>query len=154
MHQRSVASHTIRVQAPIDQCQRFFTPAGEELWVEGWRPTYLIPSDGRTEAGMVFTSGEGETYTIWTLLDFDTEAHYARYSRVTPATRTGLVEVHCKASADGGTDVAVTYTMTAVNQGGLSSLEAYRGQAFVNMIEDWKQKIDAMLPSLLTASIR
>jgi hypothetical protein len=132
MHQRSVASHTIRVQAPIDQCQRFFTPAGEELWVEGWRPTY----------------------TIWTLLDFDTEAHYARYSRVTPATRTGLVEVHCKASADGGTDVAVTYTMTAVNQGGLSSLDAYRGQAFVNMIEDWKQKIDAVLPRLLTASIR
>jgi hypothetical protein len=154
MHRRSVASHTIRIRAPIDRCQRFFTPAGEELWVDGWRPTYLYPADGRTEPGMVFTTGEGDAFTIWTLLDFNTTTHYARYARVTPTTRTGLVEVRCNASEDGGTDVEVTYAMTALSQEGVNALEAYEGQSFVNMIKGWKVDIDARLPTLLITSIR
>lgn len=31
--------------------------------------------DGRTEAGMVFTTGSGADFTIWCLADFDTHAH-------------------------------------------------------------------------------
>ncbi len=30
--------HRIRIAAPADKAFMFFTPAGEELWVAGWRP--------------------------------------------------------------------------------------------------------------------
>ena len=60
MPQHTSATHRIRIAAPIAQCHRFFTPAGEELWVDGWSPTYAYPPTGTTESGMVFTTGSGE----------------------------------------------------------------------------------------------
>ncbi len=148
------ASHTIRIAAPIGQCQLFFTAAGEELWVDGWSPSYLHPQDGRTVPGLVFTTGTGEDYTIWNMVDFDTVRHYARFSRVTPALRSGTVEVQCLAVSDASTDVTVTYTLTALTSKGSESLAAFEGPAFVAMIEEWKQAIDGKLPGLLAAQIR
>lgn len=154
MTERSTASHTIEIAAPVDQCQRFFTPAGEELWVDGWQPDYLHPQDGRTEAGMVFTTGSGADFTIWSLADFDTQAHYARYVRVTPASRTGFVEVRCTAAGAASTWVEVTYVLTALSAEGARMLEGFRGEAFAAMIDGWKRSIDARLPALLEARIR
>jgi hypothetical protein len=154
MNKRSIASHTIRIAAPISQCQRFFTPAGEELWVNGWNPAYRWPSDGCTEQGMVFTTGIGDDYTIWSLVDFDTERHYARYSRVTPSSRSGFVEVRCKAEGAHLTAVEVTYTLTALTPAGAEALKAFEGEAFNAMIEQWKSLIDSKLPQLLAANIR
>jgi hypothetical protein len=151
---RSRASHTILIDAPVAQCQRFFTPAGEEAWIDDWRPTYLCPEDGRTEPGMVFTTGTGDDHTIWTVVDFDTERHVARYARVTPATRCGMVEIRCTPMGDRSTRVTVTYTLTALTVAGEKVLEAFEGPAFVAMIEQWKTLIDARLPQLLNASIR
>ncbi len=154
MNQHTTASHTIHIDAPVGPCQRFFTPAGEELWVDGWQPRYLWPSDGRTEKGMVFTTGEGEDFTIWSLLDFETQPHYARYSRVTPASRSGWVEVHCVAEGPQATAVTVRYTMTALHEAAASTLSAYEGASFVKMIDEWRELIHAKLPLLLAASIR
>lgn len=154
MSKRCTATHTIRIAAPVGTCQRFFTPAGEELWVDGWRPNYQFPEDGRTEPGMVFTTGSGDDFTVWNLVDFDTQAHYARYARVTPALRAGFVEVRCTAVDAHHTDVQVTYTLTALTDQGDASLAAFQGDAYVAMIEDWKTAIDARLPDLLVATIR
>lgn len=148
------ASHEIRIAAPIAQCQLFFTPAGEELWVDGWTPVYLHPTDGRTVAGMIFTTGSGDEFTIWSLTDFDTVARYARYSRVTPASRCGFVEVACTADGDAATRVRVTYTMTALTAAGVRSLAAFDAEPFAEMIDGWRASIEAQLPSLLTARIR
>ena len=147
---RSTATHAIRIAAPVDRCQHFFTPIGEEAWVDGWKPSYIVPADGRTEPGMVFTTGSGDDHTIWTLIDFDTTLRRALYSRVTPATRCALVEVRCT-STDGGraTDVQVSYTVTALTPGGVPTLAAYEGDAFIKMIEGWREAIEARLPQLL-----
>lgn len=154
MPQHCVASHTIHIRAPAGQCQRLFTPAGEELWVDGWRPTYLHPADGRTERGMVFTTGSGEDFTVWSLADFDTDRHYARYVRVTPSSRSGFVEVRCTPAGEAATVVEVTYSLTALTEAGASALEAFGGDAYVAMIEGWKASIDARLPALLATDIR
>lgn len=154
MHRRAKATHTIEIAAASAQCQRFFTPAGEELWVDGWRPTYLVPQDGRTERGMVFTTGAGDEFTVWTLADFDTDAHYARYVRVTPASRCGFVEVRCAAVTEHLTSVSVTYELTALTAQGEHALDAFEGGAFSAMIEGWRAAIEARLPQLLVAEIR
>ena len=154
MAQRLRASHRIIVDAPVDQAFMFFTPAGEELWVDGWKPTYLYPGDGRTEAGMVFTTGQGDELTIWTMAEFDREARRSRYVRCTPASRTGIVEVRCAALDDTRTEVWVNYELTALNAAGVRALEDFEGERFAAMIDGWARKIAACRESLLAAAIR
>lgn len=154
MPKRTNATHRIRLAAPAVQCHRLFTPAGEELWVDGWKPHYLVPDTGETAQGMVFTTGADDDYTIWTLVDFDTTSYWSRYARVTPALRTGTVDVRCHPVDANTTDVDVSYVLTALSEKGLASLSAFEGAAFAQMIEAWKQSIDKHLPALRTARIR
>jgi hypothetical protein len=146
--------HRIRVAAPPAQAFLFFTPAGEELWVEGWQPAYVLPSDGHTEAGMVFLTGQGAEATIWQLADFDPQRLYSRYVRTTPALRTGFVEIQCTPAVGHATEVMVRYAMTALSPEGVVSLDSYRGDAFRAMIDGWAERIAAHLPALLAAQIR
>jgi len=148
------ATHAIVVEAPLAQTFMFFTPAGEELWVDGWRPTYLHPADGRTEAGMVFTTGSGSELTIWTLVDFDREQHRSRYVRCTPGSRTGFVEVSCSALDAQRTEARVSYTLTALSPEGERTLQAFEGVAFAEMIDGWAREIERHLGTLLKAAIR
>lgn len=154
MPQRLHATHRIVVEVPVDRAFMFFTPAAEELWVDGWQPTYIHPRDGRTEAGMVFSTGEGAEHTVWILADFDRAAHRSRYLRCTPASRTGIVEVCCSALDGGRTEVSVSYTLTALNAAGERALEAFEGERFAVMIDGWAREIAARRDLLLAASIR
>jgi len=154
MRTHTHATHAIVVEAPLAQAFMFFTPAGEELWVDGWRPTYLHPADGRTEAGMVFTTGSGSDLTIWTLVDFDRERHRSRYVRCTPGSRTGFVEVRCSALDAQRTEARVSYTLTALSPEGERALQAFEGVAFAEMIDGWAREIERHLGTLLMAAIR
>jgi hypothetical protein len=148
---RVVAEHTIAVALPLETTFMLFTPAGEELWVEGWRPVYLHPAGGHTEAGMVFSTGEGAEFTVWTLTDFDREAHRSRYVRCTPASRLAVVEVACAAGVS-HTRVHVRYTVTALAAG--AALEAYEGERFTAMIDGWARAIAERRETLLSAPLR
>jgi hypothetical protein len=144
--------HRIRVAAPAVRAFQFFTPTGEELWVEGWHPSYIVPPDGHTEQGMVFTTGAGAEFTIWQLADYDEAKLRSRYVRTTPALRTGFVEIACAPVGDNETEVTVTYTMTALTPEGVVSLDPYRGDAFRKLIDGWAERIAAHLPALLAAA--
>lgn len=148
MTRRIACSHRIRIAAPADECFLFFTPAGEARWVEGWAPRYVAPTHGRTEAGMVFTTGAGADFTIWMLADFDRTTRRSRYARVTPALRTGFVEVACDPVSAEESEVLVTYRLTALNEEGDASLEAFAPEAYARMIEGWKAAIEERLPAL------
>jgi hypothetical protein len=148
------SSHSIVVDAPVDQAFMYFTPAGEELWVDGWQPVYVYPSDGATVEGMVFTTGEGDEHTIWTLADFDRAGHRSRYVRCTPASRTSIVEVRCTALDAGRTAVQVSYTLTALNAASEKVLQDFEGARFTTMIDEWAAKIAQARESLLLAAIR
>lgn len=125
---------------PISRCFPLFTPIGEMNWVPGWRPRFLWPSDGHTCEGMVFLTGTGEEETLWTMVDYDERNHYARYCRITPGSRSTLVEIRCTEAGPEQTDVEVRYTLTAHNEAGN---EAVRGfvAAFPAMMEDWRRLI-------------
>jgi hypothetical protein len=152
---RRHVSHRIELPLPLLQCQRLFTPAGEELYIEGWVPQYVYPADGRTEAGMVFTTGSGEQFTLWVLVDFETgPRHVARYSRVMPALRSDFVEVWCEALGAERSAVTVRYTLTALAPAGERSLDDFTAAAFAARIEGWREAIEARLPALRSAVIR
>lgn len=145
MPARIHARHTIQIALAPDDAFALFTPAGEERWVDGWAPLYVHPADGRTEAGMVFETGEGDERTVWMLLDLDAAAHRVRYARVTPASRTGTVEVACTAIGAARTQVTVTYLLTALSEAGATMLEGFEGARFAAMIDGWRTQIERHL---------
>ena len=145
--------HRIRVDAPVERAFMYFTPAGESHWVEGWQPAYLHPDDGRTEAGMVFTTGAGPEVTVWTLADFDRSTHRSRYLRCTPASRLAVVEIACRPLDADRTEVDVSYTLTALNAGAEPALVAF-GAGFTAMIDGWAARIAACREHLLAVELR
>ncbi|MGE0312231.1 MAG: SRPBCC family protein [Lautropia sp.] len=149
----TIASHTITIALPVRQCQMLFTPAGETLWVAGWAPRYLHPSDGTTTPGMVFMTGTGEDTTVWTLTHFSASPHHARYARVTPASHWGFVDIACDPVQAKRTRVTVTYAMQATCASDPTLPAHYAPDAFAAMIDGWKRRIDERLDALRDARI-
>jgi hypothetical protein len=139
---RALQSHTIEIALPIERCFPLFTPKGETLWVPDWAPEYIYPPSGETEQGMVFITGHGGEITLWTLVDYQPENHYARYSRVTPGSRSTLVEVQCAASGSDRTTVTVSYTLTGLSEAGNQAISAFCGAPYIEMIEEWRTLIE------------
>jgi hypothetical protein len=58
----------------------------------------------------------------------------------------GLVDVSCTAQPNGGTDVTVRYTLTAVSEAGQAAVtEFLDGEHYTRMIEEWRVAVSAAL---------
>ena len=125
-----------------------FTADGERLWVEGWDPMVPgdpplpLPRDAEQEEGLVFLTGAGDDCTIWTVLHSCRESGRLRYSRVTPASRAGIVDVALTAQGEGCL-VSVAYDLTALTPA--EDLAAYQPAAFAAMLRDWSSAIHAAI---------
>jgi hypothetical protein len=130
---------------PPERALSFLTPEGERLWVDGWDPVAHHAPDGTlSAAGAVFTTAHGGEETLWMVLAFDRAQGHARYARITPGSRLGTVDVRCRAR-DRGTEVEVTYSLTSLSSGGAEKLAALTADAYREMLDDWRGKIEAIL---------
>lgn len=116
-----------------------FTAPGERLWAPGWDPT-ILSGDG-TEAGTVFVTHHGHSTTIWVVVDYDTETFRARYARTTPGIKAGTVEVNLLSDGKGGSEVRVTYELTALSEAGNKDLAHFNASRYSEMMKEWKQHI-------------
>jgi len=139
--------HTITLAGPVDTVFQLFSPRGETRWVSGWSPEYLFPETGATCEGMVFRTGEGTEATLWTCVEWDTQRCKARYVRITPTSRLGLVTVLCRPAPDGRTTATVHYAFTALSSSGEGFLDTFTGDAFSAMIDGWQTDINHSLQS-------
>ena len=130
------------LRLPLAEAFKLFTAEGERLWVPGWSPEMLAPLP--QAPGLVFRTGEGAERTIWTVLESDAATGRLLYSRVTPASRAGLVEVVLSEAGD-LTRVQVSYDLTALSPEGEAALDAYRGAKFAEMMNQWRALIAAFL---------
>lgn len=58
----------------------------------------------------------------------------------------------CHHTCEGGTEAPIAYTFTALNAAGRSYLSELTHEAFADMIEAWKVRIDAWLLTSASAS--
>jgi hypothetical protein len=134
-------THRITLPLAADEALELFTPEGERLWIAEWNPRYQYPANGETIDGMVFLTGEGGELTYWTMMDFDIVRHRVRYSRVTPGSRSAVVEVVCIPGGNRQCHVEVSYALTGLSEEGNASIDAFVGDAYAAMIEGWREKI-------------
>ena len=139
----------LHIAAPAEIVFRMFTPKGEELWIDAWRPQYIRPEDGATVCGMVFLTGEEPEQTIWQMLEFDSARLRSVYARTTPGLRVGTVTVEVQSSGASMCSVRICYDMTALTDGPV--LEPYLDPSFDAMVEDWGTAIRDRLPMLIEA---
>lgn len=135
-------SGTFDLPIPVKDAFPLFTIEGERDWVPGWEPIIL----GQTPqaAGLVCLTGSGDEYTIWTVLKSDPEEGVVQYSRVTPASRAGTVQVSLLPITEGAR-VTVSYDLTALSERGQRDLDAYRHDKFAEMMAGWKELVHAYL---------
>lgn len=133
--------HRITLPLSAEEALELFTPEGERLWIADWRPCYQYPANGETLEGMVFLTGEGTELTYWTMTDFDIVRHRVRYTRVTPSSRSTIVEVVCIAGGDHECNVDVSYALTGLSEEGNAAIAAFVGDSYSAMIEEWREKI-------------
>jgi hypothetical protein len=102
----------LHVALPPAEAFTLFTARGEQRWVEGWEPRFPGPVADDTAPGVVWETGHGGEHTIWLVLDSE-PGRRVSYARVTPHDRAGTVTVVLDEAADGGSDVTVSYRLTA-----------------------------------------
>jgi hypothetical protein len=130
----------LRVGLAPEEAFRLFTPLGEQEWVPGWRPRFPVPVGDDTVPGTVFQTGaEGETVT-WIVLEADRPRHI-RYARVAPHLSAGTVAVTL-GRAEGGSEVTVTYELTALNEPARPQLGAFAAE-FPAYLRSWQDAIEA-----------
>ena len=128
-----------RLAMPPERAIELFTGPGERSWVPGWDPT-VLSGDG-TEMGTVFVTSDAHSTTVWVVVDYDTEALRARYARATPGVKACTVEVNLHPDGEGGSEVRVTYELTALSEAGNKDLAHFDASAYAAMLREWEQHI-------------
>ena len=142
---RIVRSATFVLGIPPDEAFVLFEPEGERAWAgAAWNPRYLHPADGRTQQGMVFTTGEGADATLWLLATYDILRHRVDYVRVTPGSRMGTVSVACEPVTSSSSEVTVRYTLTALSEEGNRHLAEFDA-GYEAYIDSWRVAIEKAL---------
>jgi hypothetical protein len=134
----------LSVALPPATAFRLFTARGEQDWVPGWEPRFAGDVDDDTAPGVVWETGHGDEHTIWLVVDRD-PGHRVSYARVTPGSRAGTVTV-VVSEAPGGSDVEVTYAMTALTGVAAGQLDEFAA-GYDEFLATWQTMIAAHLAS-------
>jgi hypothetical protein len=127
----------LTVALPPKEAFRLFTPLGEREWVDHWEPHFPDPVEDDSAPGTVFqTSGHGGT-TTWVVLDRE-PGRRVRYARIAPSTA-GTVEVVLD-EAGGGSEVTVTYELTALTEAARPELARF-AEGYPEFLREWHDAI-------------
>lgn len=137
-------SHEITVTRPVAEALPSFTPKGEEQWVPGWKPEYIHPETGDTQAEMLFVTSTGNDKTFWTCLQWQPDEGHARYLKITPGFQMGFVDVQCRSDGQDKSIVRVQYQLHGLSESGGAQLNEMTESKFADMIDHWARLIEEM----------
>ncbi|SEG99933.1 hypothetical protein SAMN05444920_114209 [Nonomuraea solani] len=129
----------LSVALPPAEAFELFTPRGEERWVDGWSPRFPMDAADDSAPGTVFeTDADGRT-TTWVVVGREA-GRWISYARVTPGRRAGTVTVEVSADDRGGSDVGVTYELTALSPEGEEELREF-ADGYAGFLGSWEEAI-------------
>ena len=125
------------LNAPLARVFPLFTAQGERAWAPGWEPRILSGSEERGSA-FITSTRDGATVT-WIVTDYRPAEGRVSYARLVQDSNIGIVDVACAEAADGGTDITVRYTLTAINAAAESFVAQFLADPhYTTMIEEWR----------------
>jgi len=128
---------TFHLNAPRERVFPLFTAEGERAWAPGWQPKILSGSRERGSA-FITTAHSGSTVT-WIVTEYRPAEGRVSYARLVQDSNIGIVDVVCTEAADGGTDISVRYTLTAVSEAGRHFVAQFLSEPhYTTMIDEWR----------------
>lgn len=135
---------TFHLDSPLARVFPMFTALGERTWARGWEPRILSGAEQRGSAFV--TRAHDGTRVMWIVTEFRPVDWRVAYARLVQDSNIGLVEVTCMESLDGGTDVAVRYTLTALSEAGRDFIAHFLDHAhYARMMNEWREAITLAL---------
>ncbi|WP_116950016.1 SRPBCC family protein [Jiangella endophytica] len=132
----------LHVALPPADAFALFTPRGEVVWAPGWEPRFPVPTDDDAAPGIVFETEARGARTSWIVLHRD-PGRSISYARVTPGSRAGTVRVELRPDGAGGSDVTVTYELTALSEPAEAELDRFAA-GFADYLRSWETAIAAL----------
>ncbi|PKF50323.1 hypothetical protein [Enterovibrio nigricans] len=139
-------SHTyaINVNFPPKDAAYFFTALGEVLWTPDWSPS-LIKGNGFQRNDVFLNTASGNT--LFVVTNFDTERGHISYVRLDPNLTVATIDLSIKPSGK-GSQVDVTYRLTALNTHSENTINALTAEAYQSEMKTWEGNIAMMEKSL------
>jgi hypothetical protein len=128
----------LHVSLPPQEAFRLFTARGEREWVEGWDPSFPEAAADDTTVGTVFETDAHGHHATWIVVDSE-EHRQIRYARVVTGRDAGTVTVDLKPD-DKGSEVSVTYQLTALSEAGRGWLAKFE-ENYPEFIKSWEQAL-------------
>jgi hypothetical protein len=141
---------TIVLNAPVSDVFPLFSPAGEEKWVEGWKPEILFPSGIDWAEGMVFRTSSSGQEEIWVVAELDNEAHRVVYYRTEPGRLVARIEVRCRPLEAKRTETTTVYTYVGLSVAGNAYIAEWTDAAYLSKMQRWQHTINEYLQAITT----
>ncbi len=142
-HARQQLTDTFHVNTPPEQAFTLFTARGEEAWVPGWTPTFPTATVDDTSVGTVFTTRAADRTAAWVVVASD-PGRTIRYAQVVPGMRASLISVSLSETSGGGSEVTVSYDVTALSAAGDEHLTQF-AHDYPEFLLGWQAAISAYL---------
>ncbi len=121
-------------------------PVREAEWLENWDYKMIYSETGLAEPGAVFsTSSEGEQDTIWIITKHDAVKREVEFTRVTPGSRTCVLQVCIRQKDENSSFVDLTYTFTATSDAGNTFVDNYTEETFLRNVRRWEDSVNHFL---------
>jgi len=119
---KSIKSHTVKLNAPPEQIFPLLCPVREEEWTSGWEnDTYglIYTESGFNEEGCVFkTSYPDGNESLWICTKHDQENHEVEFLVHIIDIAIRKMNIKLKTNAEQTTDARFEYTVTAISEKG------------------------------------
>lgn len=126
------------VAGPPDQVFSLFSPLGETHWVPGWSPELVHPSDDTWVEGQVFRTEEERGPAVWVVSALDLAARTVKYHRVEPERYVARIEVICRPTEDGHTEVETRYGFVGLTETGNRDIAAMTQEQYDAKMDRWR----------------
>lgn len=140
----------LSVPLPPMQAFRLFTPRGERDWAPQWEPRFPAVTADDTEPGTAFvTDAHGQVRT-WIVVERERDRRI-RYANVAAGDRASMITVELAPDAT-GSEVTVTYHVTALSETGARGLVHFAG-GYARYLNSWQEQIAAYLRGQASAEV-
>lgn len=137
-------TYTQRLNGTPDQVFPLLCPVREADWIDGWMPNLVLSESGYCEKDCVFTTGSGDDFAVWVVVERDPDLYWVEMLKIIPAFVLSRLSIQLRAVGS-KSEADVTYRYTSLSGRGHQFIEEHDDEAYRAFIEDWETRLNHFL---------
>lgn len=141
---RIVRTFVQMIHAAPDRVLPLLCPEREKEWLPGWDARMLYSASGVAERGAVFETRNDAGRTLWIVTEYDPPRRVA-FARWQPDGIIVHIEISLGRHHEESSAVCISYTYTAVDDAGATSLVAMTEESWLRTMSFWQESMNEWL---------